>query len=115
MSLIDRCPNLLDREVIGVVVPDELDHLGTVVNVDADSLSNLLRRVGIDVLVFPKVALARWDKARLAAIGRDDFARVDDRRAGEPPLIDSAPHIDHGVFGAVADIANGGKSGSDQN
>src|SRR5262249_43923975 len=115
VRLIDCGLDLLQREVIGVVVTDELDDLGSLVNIDPDRLANLRRTVRIDILVLPKITLGGRDVAGLPAPRSDDLAGIDDRGADEPSPIDRSTHVDHCVFRAVAHVAYRGESAMHEN
>ena len=116
MGLLHRETNVVDAVDVALVVDDDLDQLGSVEDVFADGLAQLLTGVGVEILgraeprPFRVHRVATVARRVLPTEWRDDAARRDHRRPGHQALGDGAPQVDVGIVAGVAHIANGGKS-----
>ncbi len=104
MGLIDRRPDIVHRVVVPLIVGDELDRVGAVVEVLPDRLPDLIRRVGIDVFELPERPDFLRHALALPTERRDDLAGGQHRRTVDEAAVDGGHERRPRVVGVVADV-----------
>ena len=114
VRLLNGRAQFFDRIVIGVVVEDQLDRAGAIVEVLAHGLADRVRAVGVEVFIAPEASLLCGNRMRLPAKRGNDFPAGYDRRSREHSGVDGAPYVLDRILGLVTDVAHGGESCGEQ-
>src|ERR1700741_538095 len=105
MSFLHRGFDFIYGVVVGEFVGDELDHVYAVIDVLPYCRADFFGTVSLEVLELPELALLWRNATVLAAVGRDDLSRRQDRGADKPAFVDGTLQIYGGVIGFVSDVA----------
>src|SRR6202040_4219721 len=111
MRLIRCSVNLFFGVEIIAVVRGEFDEVRTVIDVLVDGFANLIRGVGVNILMQPKGAYLFRHALRLAAERADDFSRALQGGHLDPAVASGFLQIVAGVIGFVPDFTHGSETG----
>ncbi len=104
-GFVDDELQVVDGVYIPLVVDDDLDPVGSEVDVFSDGLPDLVTRVGVDIILFADIPEFRVNDD-LPRERRDDLPRNEHFGAGKEPVIDRPFQIDIGVVPGVPHVAD---------
>jgi len=107
---VDNVLQVVDRIDVPLVVDDDLDPVGSEVDVFPDGLSDFVARVGIDIVLPADILLLRVDND-LTRERRNDLPRDEHLGAGDKAVIDRLFQVNIGVVSGVPHVPDRREAG----